>query len=593
MNKITSKVYDKHVIQQGIQPQIDAYYEPKQISMRRRIKIVMKAIDPKPEEKILDIGCGVGTFAFHCAKVKTISFGIDYSEESIRVALRLSKRYGVVQNSKFIVGDAVKLPFGDSYFDKVVAADFIEHITFKEKEELLKEICRVLNLGGKIIIFTPNGIREKIGEIYWRAKHRLFGSKIPKTDLHFGLTDKASFEKLCKRNRLNFKPFYRDVIHPYLAWIPFIRRFLALNLLWIIRREDVKDIRGEVKKILVINLGGIGDILLSTPALRALRIFYPDSKIYCLVVPRVFEFVKSLSYIDEVFILEPNFRPNKVFTNLKTILELRKIKIDLAINLRTIVSKKGAAKIRFLLAMINPKVKAGRDTDGRGYFFDIKISEPSIGQKYELSYDIDMLAALGIKVMDTSINLVINQQSMTAVSKALEEKGISSQDVVIGIHPGGKSSRRWPMENFATAIKELTQKLDCWFLITGSKEESYLADKLIKITGGKIINMAGKLDLQGLAALIKRCNLYISNDTGPVHIAAVLKTPLLAIFGGGDVIRFDPRHISDKAAVLYKKHICAPCNKMTCRSMECLKDILPQEAVEAALDLLKVATSNA
>src|SRR5208283_4356225 len=95
MKNITSENYDKDVTAQGLQFQIDRYYEPKEISEQRRIKIVLKAIDPRPGEKILDIGCGVGTFAFHCAQLKAMSFGIDYSKESIKTARILCKRYGV------------------------------------------------------------------------------------------------------------------------------------------------------------------------------------------------------------------------------------------------------------------------------------------------------------------------------------------------------------------------------------------------------------------------------------------------------------------------------------------------------------------
>ncbi|MCM8763263.1 MAG: class I SAM-dependent methyltransferase [Candidatus Omnitrophica bacterium] len=236
VKEITSEVYDSHIIEQGLQFQIDKYYEPKELPLKRRIKIILDAIAPKASEKILDIGCGVGTFAFHCARCGTNSVGIDYSLESIKVARQLSEKYGTSKNTKFIVGNANRLPFKDSYFDKVVAIDFIEHITFEDKEKLLREICRVLNLKGIAVIFTPNGIRERIGEIYWKIRSRITQEDIPTTDLHYGLVKRSEFESLLRKFNFSFEFKYADITRPYLSKIPILRNFLALELLWIIKK---------------------------------------------------------------------------------------------------------------------------------------------------------------------------------------------------------------------------------------------------------------------------------------------------------------------------------------------------------------------
>lgn len=234
--KITSKTYDRHVASQGLQFQIGKYYKPKEISMKRRTKIVLEAINPKPQERILDIGCGVGTFAFHTAKKGAISFGIDYSYQSIEMAIKLVKKFNVAKSARFLVGNGFVLPFRDCSFDKVMALDFIEHITFDEKDKFLREMYRVLKPRGIGVIFTPNGVREKIGKVYWRFRHFVFGNKIHTTDLHFGLTDKWQFEPLLRRHKFKFKLAYKDITRPYLAKIPLIKNFLSLNLLWISKR---------------------------------------------------------------------------------------------------------------------------------------------------------------------------------------------------------------------------------------------------------------------------------------------------------------------------------------------------------------------
>lgn len=339
-------------------------------------------------------------------------------------------------------------------------------------------------------------------------------------------------------------------------------------------------------KILIINLGGIGDILLSTPALRALKNNSPTTQISILVIPRDYEILKDLSYIDNIFIFHKGYSPVGFFKSLNTLLTLRGMHFDLAINMRTLVSKRSTKKIKFLLDIIKPKIKAGRDTEGRGYFFDINIPETDIGTKYEMEYDIDTIKALDIEVIDKNIDFKIDKFALEEVNQLLGKEGVSADDILVGIHPGGVPSRRWPIENFSEIIDTIYKERPAKFVITGGKKEVNLAKRLVKMANAKIINFAGRLSIKELGVLIKRCNLYISNDTGPMHIAAILNTPLVAIFGPGDITRYDPRNISNKTVVLYQKVVCAPCNKVKCDSMECLKLISSEEVVEAVLKLL-------
>lgn len=344
-------------------------------------------------------------------------------------------------------------------------------------------------------------------------------------------------------------------------------------------------------KILIVNLGGIGDMLLSLPALRALKNSYPESKLSMLVSPKNYTFVKGLSYVDEVFMFNLEYGGSifldKVIPNLLTLITLRKKKFDLAVNMRTLVSKKSAKKIKLMLDIIRPGFMAGRDTQGRGEFFDIKIRETDIGEKYEMEYDIDTVAALGVLVTDRSIDFNIDEKSLSRIGDILLQENISSGDILIGIHPGGMLSRRWSIDNFAQVIKTIDKQIKCRFVMTGGADECHLALELAGISGVKVVNMSGRLNLKELGALIKRCNVYISNDTGPMHIAAILKVPLVAILGPGDINRFDPRHISDNVKVMYNKVDCSPCNKKECDFMKCLNAISPEMVIGAVLEFIR------
>jgi heptosyltransferase-2 len=346
-----------------------------------------------------------------------------------------------------------------------------------------------------------------------------------------------------------------------------------------------------LKKILVINLGGVGDFLLSTPALRALRKKFPEAVLALLVTKRIDELAKDISCINEVFAFHVGYGgmmpAGKLFINLITLLKLRLRHFDMAVNMRTLETDKGAENIRRLLGVIRPKKTAGRNTDGRGSFFDISIPETLRGQKHEMEHDLDMAKALGAQRDDETIDLPVDEASHHKVRRLLESEGIDSNTILVGIHPGGMPSRRWPLENFARAIEEIRAKISCRFVITGSGSEAELANRLKAVDPALVADLCGRLTLKELGALISRCHLYISNDTGPMHMAASLKVPLVAIFGPGKMAYFDPRYISEKAVVLFKGAECAPCEKVACDDLKCLKAVMPDEVVRAALNSLE------
>ena len=345
-----------------------------------------------------------------------------------------------------------------------------------------------------------------------------------------------------------------------------------------------------MKHVLIINLGGIGDLLLSTPALKALRDLYPEAEISILVPSRISEIVKNLSYIDNVLLFNIEYGRivhfSKIIRNLKVLLSLRNKHVDIAINMRTLVSDRSARKVKILLAIIRPGMKVGRDTEGRGNFFDMIIPETDIGTKSEIEYGIETVKALGANSIDRTIDFEIDQESIENVDKILEREYISKDVILVGVHPGGMPSRRWPIENFVKLAEDLPKRIPCKLVATGQKSEISLVKELVRASRGEVINLAGKLSIIELGALIKRCNLFVSNDTGPMHISAIVGTPLVAIFGPGDIAHYDPRNISDKAVVLFEKVDCAPCAKIECQTMKCLKKIHPEEVIEAALGLV-------
>jgi SAM-dependent methyltransferase len=229
--EITSRDYDERIEVLGDEHAIKTYWEPEDESNRRRIEVISNAIELKRDEVAIDIGCGVGTFTYRMALKGGKAIGFDYSLASLKVAKSLAERK-FRGNAKihFIAADATRLPFQDLSADVIVAADFIEHIDDKGKERLLDESARILNKNGRMIIFTPNKLREFIGTIV-----RWFGGG-EGTRLHFGLTTRFAFEKKLKKRGFKYKRLFIDVGRPFLATIPVVRELLSLEILWVIKK---------------------------------------------------------------------------------------------------------------------------------------------------------------------------------------------------------------------------------------------------------------------------------------------------------------------------------------------------------------------
>ncbi len=238
---VSDKDYDERISIQTPESLIDEYYDPEDPERKKRLEVILRNLDAAGGEKILDLGCGAGALVYHSALAGAAAWGIDYSKKSIEAAVRLSERYNFKDKATFLVHDVTRgaLPFNDGFFDKVVAADFIEHITHFDKEKLIKEVRRVLRTGGTLVIYTPNGIREFLGHLKRRLLRafRKGNDCNDKTRLHFGLIDRFRFEGLLRRNNLIFKRYYVDITRPYLAAIPLLKDLLSANLLWVIRKD--------------------------------------------------------------------------------------------------------------------------------------------------------------------------------------------------------------------------------------------------------------------------------------------------------------------------------------------------------------------
>ena len=347
-----------------------------------------------------------------------------------------------------------------------------------------------------------------------------------------------------------------------------------------------------INKILLVQLAGIGDLVMATPAISAVRKEFPGAYVSLLTTKRAKDLLKNSKDLDKIFALDyrGRFQARLLFyqETWRTVIELRRQNFDLAVNLYQIYSLKGAFQLYLLFKLLNIRFIVGRDTEGRGFFLNLKIKEAAARNEHEVESNLHLVELLGAKVQVKNLYLDVFIQDKNFITELLAEHGISGKDLLIGINPGSawRLSRRWLPERFAQTMDMVINKYAVKIVFTGSTKEACLSGRIISLMKNIPINTTGKLDILQLTALIKRCNLYISVDSGPMHIAVAVETPLVAIYGPG-YKRYFPYGDSNKFTIIKKDVSCSPCYKIKCNELKCMQSISIDDVLWAVDNQLK------
>jgi len=312
--------------------------------------------------------------------------------------------------------------------------------------------------------------------------------------------------------------------------------------------------------ILIIEMGGIGDLVMAIPAVRAIRQNYPNSYIALLVVKRAEMLLKGCPYINEVFTFEIEnftfskyaFNLERTFHLLKTIIVLRGKKFNLAVNLHRIASFWGSLRMRIFLKVLRPEVCVGRDTDKRGSFYDIKLEESLDNSEHEVETKTRIVKLFNIAINNKDLELWLSDDDKEYADGVFSKYGIANDDLIVGINPNSaQASKLWFDNRFAELADTLSMKYNAKLIFFGSVKNKKRIKRILSLTKSNAINLAGKVTLSQYAALIKKLKVFITLDSGPMHIASVFKTPTVVIFGSGNYYKFSPYH--NENSIIIKK----------------------------------------
>jgi heptosyltransferase-2 len=347
----------------------------------------------------------------------------------------------------------------------------------------------------------------------------------------------------------------------------------------------------EPKKILIRGVNWIGDAVLTLPALKAIRRFNHDSHISLLVKPWVAELFTNNMDIDEIILYDDEFKGLAGKFKLARI--LRRKNFDRAILLQN------AFDAAFITWLSGIPERLGYKTDGRGLFLTRAINiDRAVLQKHQVSYYLNILNSVGIETPDFHPYIHLTAEERNKATDVIKSGFPGNHYPIIGINPGAVygPAKRWPSEKFAELIKTIIDKLDGKCIIFGSKAETGIADEInseitklgITNADSRILALAGKTGLRELAALIAECDVFVTNDSGPMHMASALYMPVVAIFGSTNPVTTGP--FGERHKIITKAMPCSPCMERECPEghVRCMTEVRADEVFEAVENILPV-----
>lgn len=344
----------------------------------------------------------------------------------------------------------------------------------------------------------------------------------------------------------------------------------------------------------------IGDLLLVTPVLRTLRSNYPEAHIALLADGKLEDLVKYNQNIDELLVIDKKGYHNKLTNYLQFVGEIRSKKFEIVINLHA------NERASFLAAFSGGKKIVGYSTFGLGIFFD-KVIENRKAIKHQVHSHFDVLReTLDItKIDDQGIEMWLDEkaeqraeeiwnEAYPPIQSPLERGGAIATGCVnlkvVGLNIGASwPTKRWRKEHYAEVADQL---LDMGYGVAyyGGPMDVDIVRETIGMMRNKehllLKTFTGKMTLLELAALLKKCSVLVTNDTGPMHVAVAMDVPLVSMFGPSPVPGFYP--YNDKSVVIKSPLACHPCGKHQCPTEhECMWQIDVDTVMKYTLEQLE------
>jgi len=319
----------------------------------------------------------------------------------------------------------------------------------------------------------------------------------------------------------------------------------------------------------------IGDLVMATPVLADIRHAFPSASITAMCKRPLCDLLLKDPSIDEIFCFA---KPENGFLRREErdiIEKIRAGKYDVGI----LLTNSFSSAWWFWLGGVQRRI--GRSKCFRSWLLTDRIEVPEKGAEHEVVSYKRLLAPLQIPLSTTAPKLFFDDSERKMAQKLLYQRGYVEGKPLVGINVGASygSAKCWPPERFRQLANELLQDPNLFLVFFGDSATTALVKDVVKGLPPRAIDIAGVTSLRELGCLIQACSVLVTNDSGPMHMAAAVGTPLVALFGSTEPVATGPYGAAD--AVIYKKASCSPCFERVCpkNHFRCMKDIEVEEVV--------------
>jgi heptosyltransferase II len=335
------------------------------------------------------------------------------------------------------------------------------------------------------------------------------------------------------------------------------------------------------KNIIVRMPNWIGDLVMATPVLTDLRKAYPEARITAMCRTPLCDLLREDPEIDELFCFSKVSGFGRHNEKRNIIEKLRKGKYDLGI----LLTHSFSSAWWFWQGRVGNRL--GYECNGRRLLltYSIPLNERIQNQHLVTTYK-TLLLPLGIPISETPPRLFLKEKEVDEARQRLEQQGINKSHLIVGINPGATygSAKCWLPERFREVTQRLLNDKDIRIVYFGDQSTAALVKEICQGLSSRVVNLAGLTSLRELAALISLCNVLLTNDSGPMHIADALGTSVVALFGSTNEIVTGPYRFGK---VIHKHVECSPCYQRTCPiDFRCMKRIEADEVYREIIALL-------
>lgn len=356
-----------------------------------------------------------------------------------------------------------------------------------------------------------------------------------------------------------------------------------------LRRIIYKHNNYNIKKLIILGFGGIGNHIKITPMLRALKENNPDLIIYFVTYSKIcYELFEKDPYINQILFLKPASK-YKIVRSLKIGKKIKNLMPDALL----VASGTDPVEGSMISFFSKAYIKIGEDWKGRGFFYTHKIKANAM--RPEIEQNLDLANFIGISKKYKYPSIYLTNSEKTTAMKWKENLNISSNSKLIGIHPGSgreQKWKRWPIENYlelAKTVYEMDKNIVILFFL--GNDEVDLIEEVNKIVKDRIHIVKEQKSIRMVAGKISQCDIFLSNDSGLVYIAQALGVKTITIFGPTSIKK---NHVfGNNNHIIFKKNIlCRPCHYkkwfLACNNQRpCLKLITVDEIISTLNNMLK------